>query len=50
MGVLTQHDLRAKYSRIHYMTAKSFGKDTDRKKERSRTYSGIGEAMALQWG
>jgi len=39
-----------KYSRIHYMTAKSFGKDINRKKERSRSYPGIGKAMAAQWG
>lgn len=38
-----------KYSRIHYMTAKSFGKDTNRQKERSRSYRGIAEAMASQW-
>lgn len=39
-----------KYSRIHYMTAKSFGKDNNRKRERSRTYQGIANAMATQWG
>jgi len=39
-----------KYSPIHYMTAKSHGKDINRKKERSRTYKGIAEAMANQWG
>jgi len=38
-----------KYSRIHYMTAKSFGKDDNRKKERSRTYQGIADGMANQW-
>jgi len=39
-----------KYSRIHYMTAGSFGKDINRKRDRSRTYPGIAEAMADQWG
>jgi len=39
-----------KYSRIHYMTAGSFGKDINRKGDRSRTYPGIAEAMADQWG
>jgi len=39
-----------KYSRIHYMTARFFGKDINRQKERSRSYPGIADAMATQWG
>lgn len=38
-----------KYSRIHYMTARFFGKDINRQKERSRSYPGIANAMAAQW-
>lgn len=37
-----------RYSRIHYMTRRVNGED--RWKARSRTYSGIAEAMADQWG
>lgn len=39
-----------RYSPTHYMTAKSYGKDINRQKERSRTYPGIAQAMAEQWG
>ena len=39
-----------RYSPTHYMTAKSHGKDINRQKERSRTYQGIADAMASQWG
>ena len=38
-----------RYSRIHYMSASGFGKDDNRQKERSRTYSGIAGAMSIQW-
>jgi len=41
-----------KYSRIHYLSngsAKKYHGDT-RQKVRSRTYEGIAEAMAVQWG
>ena len=38
-----------KYSRIHYMSTASFGRDISRWKERSRTYQGIADAMAVQW-
>ena len=38
-----------RYSKIHYMTARSFGKDINRQKERSRSYTGIAEAMSSQW-
>lgn len=38
-----------RYSPIHYMSASGFGKDTNRKKERSRTYQGIADAFADQW-
>lgn len=36
-----------RYSRIHYMS--QWSNPTDRAKERSRTYSGIAQAMAEQW-
>jgi len=39
-----------KYSPTHYMTARSFGKDINRQKERSRSYTGVAAAMANQWG
>jgi len=39
-----------RYSGIHYITAKSFGKDSGIKKERSRSFPCIGKAMAQQWG
>lgn len=37
-----------RYSRIHFMSGRM--KDTERWKERSRTYQGIADAMAEQWG
>jgi len=37
-----------RYSRIHYMS--QWNNPNDRSKERSRTYPGISEAMAAQWG
>ncbi|MBJ6120891.1 hypothetical protein [Sphingomonas mollis] len=37
-----------RYSRIHFMSGRM--KDTERWKERSRTYHGIADAMAKQWG
>lgn len=37
-----------KYSRIHYMS--QWSNPNDRQKERSRTYPGIAQAMAEQWG
>ena len=38
-----------RYSRIHFMTGWKM-KGTERWKERSRTYQGIADAMAEQWG
>jgi hypothetical protein len=37
-----------RYSRVHFMSGRM--KDTERWKERSRTYTGWAEAMAEQWG
>ncbi|AHF90201.1 hypothetical protein OPIT5_08140 [Opitutaceae bacterium TAV5] len=37
-----------RYSRIHFMSGRM--KDSERWKERSRTYAGIAAAMAAQWG
>lgn len=37
-----------RYSRIHFMSGRM--KDAERWKERSRTYQGIADAMAEQWG
>lgn len=37
-----------RYSRVHFMSGRM--KDKDRWRERSRTYLGIAEAMADQWG
>lgn len=37
-----------RYSRIHWMSGRMPAEE--RRKERSRTYSGIAEAMAEQWG
>ena len=37
-----------RYSRIHYMS--QWNNPDDRAKERSRTYRGIADAMAAQWG
>jgi hypothetical protein len=37
-----------RYSRVHFMSGRM--KDTQRWKERSRTYQGIANAMADQWG
>ncbi len=39
-----------RYSGIPYISAKSFGKDSGIKKERSRSFPCIAEAMANQWG
>ena len=39
-----------KYSPTHYMSSRSFGKDINRQKERSRSYPGIARAFADQWG
>lgn len=39
-----------RYSRIHYRSAAGFGKDDNRSKERSRTFQGVADAMAAQWG
>lgn len=36
-----------RYSRIHFMSGRM--KDTERWKERSRTYTGVAAAMAAQW-
>ena len=39
-----------RYSPTHYMSASGFGKGSNRQKERSRTYPGIANAFAVQWG
>ena len=38
----------SRYSEIHYRTGRM--SDTERQRERSRTFQGIADAMAAQWG
>ena len=46
----TETEERKEWERIWRMPPKGWNGDSDRSKERSRTYPGIAEAMAEQWG